>query len=242
MLERNILMLWPQGLTPGTSTTLQTLGNMIPGKVGSALQGTGPQTALERLALAYKMPSGWLGLDLSGRQKVLQGAAEWYARISGTARGELLRKVAGWMYLEDRYPDMTDQERQRQVQMNAGSPNFADRAQGNWFADTFITFWNAAMRGMESTYKAVEWDMKNNRAYQADFWKTLVLTFRYGFIPKLIAAALAAGWFKKAFQGMFGDDVGGWVSDEYEKMSQSIPNYYKENFSIYAIGGKIKLY
>jgi hypothetical protein len=233
MLERNILMLWPQGLTPGASTTAQTLGNMIPGRVGAALQRTGPQTALERLARAYNVPGGWLGMELSGRQEMLHAAKEWYTRP--TARGELLRKLAGWLFLEDRFPEMPAQEKQRQVQMMAGSPNFPDKAQGNWFADTFITFWNAAMRGTESTWKAIEWDVKNNRPYQADFWKTMLLTFRYGFLPKLLLAGLAAGWFRKAFQGLLGDETGGWLSDEYQKMGRSIPSYYKDNYATYPI-------
>ena len=233
MLERNIMMLWPQGLTPGNSTTLQTVGNLIPGRIGQVLQQTGPQTALERLARAYQMPGGWLGADLSGRQKIIDAAREWYTRP--TARGELTRKVAGWLFLEDRFPEMSIQEKQRQVQMMAGSPNFPDKPQGNWFADTFITFWNAAMRGTESTWKAVEWDVKNNRPYQADFWKTMLLTFRYGMLPKLILAGLAAGWFKKAFQGVLGDEVGGWLSDEYQKMERSIPQYYKDNYAVYPV-------
>jgi hypothetical protein len=233
MLERNILMLWPQGLTPGASTTLQTLGNILPGPVGRALQKTGPQTALERLARAYQVPGGWLGLELSGRRELVQAAKDWYTRP--TARGELLRKVAGWLFLEDRFPGMSAQEKQRQVQMMAGSPSFPDKATGNWFTDTFIMFWNAAMRGTEATYKAVEWDMKNNRPYQPDFWKTILLTFRYGFVPKLILAGLAAGWFKKGFQGLLGDDVGGWLSEEYQKMHRSIPSYYKDNYATYPI-------
>ena len=233
MLERNIMMLWPQGLTPGAATTAQALGNMIPGRVGSALQRTGPQTALERLARAYQVPGGWLGLDLSGRQQLLQAAKDWYVRP--TARGEMLRKVAGWLFLEDRFPDMSLQERQRQVQLMAGSPNFADKAQGNWFTDTYIMFWNAALRGAESTYKAVEWDMKNHRPYQADFWKTILLTFRYGWIPKLIMLGLGAGWFRKPLQELLGEKVGGWLSDEYEKMQRSIPQYYKDNYATYPI-------
>jgi len=233
MLEQNILMLWPQGLTPGSSTTLQTLGNLIPGPVGRTLQRTGPQTAIERLANAYKVPGGWLGMDLTRRQELVRAAADWYTRP--TARGELLRKVAGWMFLADRFPNMSVQERQRLVQMMAGSPNFADKPQGNWLVDTFIPFWNAAWRGTESTWKAVEWDVKNNRPYHADFWKTLGLTMRYGMIPKLILAGLAAGWFRKAMQNMMGDEDGGRLSDEYQRMALSIPDYYKKNYAAYPV-------
>ena len=217
------MMLWPQGLTPGQSTTLQVLGNIIPGRVGQALQRTGPQTALERLARAYKVPGGWLGADWTQRQEMMQAAKDWYLRP--TARGELLRKVAGWLLLEERFPNETDDWRQRQVQMFAGSPDFMDKSGANWFTDTPFPFWNAAMRGTEARFKA----------YQQDFWKTLVLSLRYGLVPKLILAGLGYGAFRKAFQALLGDEQGGWLSDEYQKMQRSIPNYYKTNYAVYPV-------
>ncbi|MFH1498902.1 MAG: hypothetical protein ABII82_13880, partial [Verrucomicrobiota bacterium] len=222
MLERNILMLWPQGLIPGESTTAQKLGTLIPGPAGRALQRMGPQSPLERLARAYQVPGGWMGLSLTRRQQLLRAAADWYTRP--TARGEMVRKVAAWLFLEDRFPNETDDWRQRQVQLFGGSPDFLDRVGGE--APGMVSlFWNAAMRGAEARYKA----------YQQDFWKTLVLSLRYGLIPKLILAGLGMGAFRKVFRALLGDETGDVMSDEYQRMTRSIPDYYKSNYAAYPI-------
>jgi hypothetical protein len=153
---------------------------------------------------------------------VLEGIKQWYMKPN--TRGEMTRKVAAWLYLKDKYPDMTDAERQRMVQMYGGSPDFANTPKKNPVIDAVLPFYNPFLRGWESGLKA----------FSEEPVRVTLTSMRYGVIPKLMLAAIGTGMLRDLLKRMLGDQ-GEWYGEELRKMTQFIPQYYKDNYAVHPI-------
>jgi hypothetical protein len=222
LMRQNILLLYPQGLEPGQDRFLQSLGQKIGGRVGRALEATGPQTALERTIQGYGLRPEWMGMDVNTRQDLMQRVKRWY--LSPTEKGEMLRKVSAWLYLRDRFPDMSAEDVQRNVQMMGGSPDFADRARKNAVIDAVFPFYNPFLRGWQSALTA----------FAREPVRVTLTTMRYGVVPKLILAAIGAGYMRELLKRLLGD-LGDKIGKEQQKMVQYIPQYYKDNYAVHPL-------
>ncbi len=222
VMRSNILLTFPEGLQPGQDRLAQIVGQKIGGRVGRALDNIGPQTALERLTAAYGLNKNWMGLDTTGRERALDAVKQWY--MNPTRRGEMTRKVAGWLYLKDQYPNMSETELQRMVQERAGSPDFANRARLNTAIDSFVMFYNPFLRGWQSSAKA----------FAEEPLRTTLTALRYGVLPKLLMAAIGAGVMKEVLKKAFGE-WGEWYGEELRKMEKYVPRYYKENYAVHLL-------
>lgn len=105
---------------------------------------------------------------------------------------ERIPKIAGYMYLKEKYPDLPDEVVGHMVR-NIGSPAFLNR--GRWYPiyNNFFLFSNAMKEGYRGDYEAMakkpgEW-----------WWKTA----KYVFLPKLLMMAGAVGLLGAAVKAIF---------------------------------------
>ena len=199
-LDRNMSMVFPQGLRPSD----QGFWGMILGQKQTS--------SMSRLADAYRIKPELLGMDRTTGRKAWERIRDKYQRPN--AIQELRTKIAAMMYLDERYPNMTEVEKQRLVHMMGGSPNFPDKPGGINVADALMPFYGPWVRGLESEYRA----FKNEKI------RYLLDTFRFSIIPKLLMFGIASGMIRYL--------IGDKLADELNQIYMRIPEGDKTSYTI----------
>lgn len=123
---------------------------------------------------------------------------------------ERVNKIAGMIYLDEKFPEMPEWKKREIVRERAGSPNFLERGASNPMIDLLMMFYNPWKEGIRSTVKAAK---ENPFSYGAKYAGSVL-------IPTLVQAA--------ASQGLLGDDL--------KKKYRSIPDYDMSNYYCIPLG------
>ena len=98
-------------------------------------------------------------------------------------------KIAGMLYLDDKFPAMPEPIKRITIRRWSGSPDFLEKGAGNWMADLFALFYNPIKEGLRSEKTAwAGWGGEKGRAGEM-FWNTL----RWTILPRLGLVTLLGG-------------------------------------------------
>lgn len=92
-------------------------------------------------------PTLWSG-ELTGVQRL---AKAWHAYLGVGQTVERAQKAIGMLYLDEKFPQMPEWQKQEIVRENAGSPDFLQRGASNAIADFFMLFFNPWKQGIRAT-------------------------------------------------------------------------------------------
>jgi len=131
----------------------------------------------------------------------LQNTGQWIERVP---------KVAGWEYLKENFPEISEKERAHMVRVQVGSPDFLRRGSLAPVYNNIIMFSNAAKEGYRG-------DIEVMRARPIEFWYK---TIQYGMVPKALLLMAAYGYF----------------GEEYKNVLDGVSEYNRANYVIIPIG------
>jgi len=97
-------------------------------------------------------PVLWSG-QLSGMQKL---AKIWHGYLGIGQTLERTQKAIGMLYLDEKFPNMPEWEKQEIVRENAGSPDFLQRGASNSAIDFFMLFYNPWKQGVRAVVNSAK--------------------------------------------------------------------------------------
>ena len=139
---------------------------------------------------------------------------------------ERMGKIAGHIYLKQKYPKMSAKEVAHMVRTEFGSPDFLAHGKSTWITNNILLFSNAAIQGWRSDLNA----LATRRDVQI---KTILLSL----IPKALMFTASSGALYAIAKKLYGDD------DDFTKWAQwlqrimkGIPEYDKANYVVIPLG------
>lgn len=103
-----------------------------------------------KLASFGMEPAQW---DAQGRGvNALVKAWNWYRELGQSA--ERVNKIAGMIYLDEKFPAMPEWKKREIVRERSGSPNFLERGASNPQVDLLFLFYNPWKEGLRSVVKS----------------------------------------------------------------------------------------
>lgn len=171
----------------------------------------------ERTLLRYGVsPETWA---LTAERKFNRFARFWRWYTRQGEKAERMFKVAGMLYLDEKFPDMPEWKKQELVRERAGSPDFLQRPVMGAALDTFVgLYYNAIKEGVRSMAKTVR-EQPGQTAWNYSKY-VLPLT---GFMALAQSGLL---------RYLIGDDD----AEELQEMYLAIPEYYKTNYLVIPLG------
>lgn len=164
------------------------------------------QTEFDIKLASYGMDPVLWGGELKGIQRV----AKVYHGYLGVGQVlERTQKAVGMLYLDDKFPDMPEWQKQEYVRENAGSPDFLQRGASNAAIDFFMLFYNPFKQGVRAVVNAAR---KNPGQFGL----------------KMTVATTATMAMAMAVRGALGPDA--------EEKYASIPEYDLTNYFCIPIG------
>ena len=124
--------------------------------------------------------------DISMLRKALNLGNRWLALGQVFERTV---KIAGMMYMDEKYPDMDENLKMIIVRKWAGSPDFLEKGAANWAIDPFALFYNPTKEGARSELQAWKGFQGEPGRKGEMFWNTL----RWTILPKLALGMLGYG-------------------------------------------------
>ena len=118
---------------------------------------------------------------------------------------ERLTKLGALMYLDEKFPDMSEREKMHIVRKRGGSPDFLAGGTATQFTNSAFLFSNVGMQGISAARES--WR-------ETGRWRYWGRTFEYDILPKMVMLAATYGW------------MGAW----YKRMMDKIPEYDKRNY------------
>lgn len=125
-------------------------------------------------------------------------------------RFERAHKIAGMLYLDERFPKMSEWKKREIVRERSGSPDFLQRGAGNPWLDLFAMFYNPWKEGIRSLAKSAR---ENPWSFGAKATALVML-------PTVTQAMAASGAF----------------GDELHDLYRSIPDYDLTNYLVIPLG------
>ena len=175
-----------------------------------------PADEAERMMLKYQIK------NFQGRRGVKGWVhAVWDSLDKPGQFFERLVKIAGYKYLLEKYPNMSEARMAHLVITRAGSPNFKDGGRWRQAYNNIFLFSNAQLMGWKASIEAM-----GDQPVAGVSWLGYALkTVKYTIMPKVLMIALAKGW-------LFGgeDDEQGEMWDWLRRVKQmyaKIPSWDK---------------
>lgn len=129
-------------------------------------------------------------------------AWNFYRELGQTA--ERVNKIAGMLYLDEKFPNMPEWKKREIVRERSGSPNFLERGASNPAIDLLWLFYNPWKEGVRSMAKSAR---ENPFSFTAKATGLILM-------PTILQAAA----------------VNGWLGDDLKKRFESVPDYYLSNY------------
>ncbi|HAL44850.1 MAG TPA: hypothetical protein DCP47_02880 [Phycisphaerales bacterium] len=149
-----------------------------------------------------------------------------FMRISQTI--ERVPKIAGYTYLRENFPQMSDEQVAHIVRNQVGSPSFITRGSATWFTNNLFLFSNAMIQGWRSDIEVMT-QSKGEAVFKLA---------KYTILPKAIMWALSSGAVVKLMGLMGGgddDDTVKWFK-AIQQLYLNIPEYDKTNYTCIPYG------
>jgi hypothetical protein len=134
----------------------------------------------------------------------------WNAYRGFGQRFERVHKIAGMLYLDQRFPSMPEWKKREIVRERAGSPDFLQRGASNAYVDLFAMFYNPWKEGIRSLAKSAR---ENPWSFGAKATALIAL-------PTVTQAMAASGWFGKELKDLYA----------------SVPDYDVSNYLVVPLG------
>jgi hypothetical protein len=177
----------------------------------------------ERLLKMYvTKPGGWNGFVKRPFSTLFQSML----RI-GEAM-ERVPKIAGDMYLKEKFPHMTARERAHYIRHRIGSPSFITRGTATPITNNLFLFSNAILQSWNSDIQAMQ---ENPRQVAAKF-------MYYAVLPKVIMAGLATGAVYNLLKsaGLDDDDEEMKWLKLIQRMYADVSDFDKTNYTVIPLG------
>ena len=123
---------------------------------------------------------------------------------------ERVNKIAGMLYLDEKFPSMPEWKKREIVRERSGSPNFLERGASNPYVDFFMMFYNPWKEAIRSVSKSA----------RENPWSFAAKTTGFVVLPTVLQGLAAAGA----------------MGDEMKKRYRSIPDYDLTNYLVIPIG------
>jgi hypothetical protein len=162
----------------------------------------------------YDLKLSSFGMDpaqWNGQAKQVHGVVKVWNRYREIGQVfERVNKIAGMIYLDEKFPNMPEWKKAQIVRERAGSPNFLERGASNALVDLFAMFYNPWKEAIRSTVHAAR---ENPWQFGAKVSGLIIA-------PSLLQAA--------ASQGLMGPGM--------QKYYASIPDYDLSNYLCIPLG------